>query len=429
MSADTIYALSSGNPPAAIAVIRISGPSADAALRQIAGSLPHPRLASLRAIRHPETGELLDRGLVLRFPGPASATGEDLVELHLHGGRSVVAAVLAALHSLVGLRPAHPGEFTRRAFENGRIDLAEADGLADLLFAETQSQRRAALALAGGVFSRRVESWQSELLALAAAMEAVLDFSDEGEVADEFPSQLTERVGSLAEQIERALRYPSVERLRDGIRVVIAGPPNAGKSSLLNRLLGRRAAITSPVAGTTRDMIEAPVSIVGVPFLLIDTAGLRATDDLVEAEGVERTRDSLSAADLVLWLGDRADLPKSERAILIASKVDLCGTGARPQADLHVSSETGEGIDELIKLLLERAAGMLSNDGEVAINDRHRAALFECARHLRNAWSSRDALLISELLRSARVALDQITGRAGVEDMLDQLFGRFCIGK
>jgi tRNA modification GTPase len=246
------------------------------ALSSLTGiSLPEPRRAALRSIREPSSGEVLDHALVLRFPGPQSSTGEDVVELHLHGGRSVVAAVLESLSSLPGLRSAQPGEFTRQAFENGRIDLAEAEGLADLLAAETQSQRRVALALADGVLSRRLEVWQSTLLELAAQVEAVLDFSDEGDVGAEMPRSWSEQLDQLTCEIEQLLRVPPAERLRDGIRVVIAGPPNAGKSSLLNKLAGRSAAIISAIAGTTRDVIEAPVALAGTPFLLVDTAGLR----------------------------------------------------------------------------------------------------------------------------------------------------------
>ena len=428
MIADTIYALSSGQPPAAIAIVRISGSAAGPALEKLTGSRPAPRQAGLRAVRDPLTGELLDRALLLFFPGPHSATGEDVAELHLHGGRSVVAAVLDALGRIEGLRSAEPGEFTRRAFENGRMDLAEAEGLADLLAAETQSQRRAALALAGGLLSRRVEAWQVRLLQLAAEVESLLDFSDEGDVGDELPAGWTAGLDALVVEMEAALRSPPVERLRDGIRVVIAGPPNAGKSSLLNWLAGRRAAITSAIAGTTRDLIEAPTAIGGTPFLLVDTAGLREGADEIEAEGVTLARESLAAADLVLWLGDPDDRPDADRSILVASKADLYAEGPRPAADIHVSAETGEGMDALIRLLVERAHAVLPQEGELAINSRHREALGECLSHLRSA-NSPDLLIVSEHLRLSRTALDRITGRAAVEDMLDRLFGSFCIGK
>ncbi|HEX8444678.1 MAG TPA: tRNA uridine-5-carboxymethylaminomethyl(34) synthesis GTPase MnmE [Allosphingosinicella sp.] len=429
MNADTIFALSSGQPPAAIAIVRLSGPAAASALETLAGLLPVPRTASLRTIAHPATGEPLDRAILLFFPGPDSATGEDIAELHLHGGRSVVAAVLDALGSINGLRSAQPGEFTRRAFENGRMDLAEAEGLADLLAAETQSQRRAALALAGGALSRRVEAWQDRLLQLAAAVESLLDFSDEGDVGDELPTSWTAALGSLTVELDQLLRSPPAERLRDGIRVVIAGPPNAGKSSLLNWLAGRRAAITSAIAGTTRDLIEAPTAIGGAPFLLVDTAGLREGADAIEAEGVSLARASMAAADLILWLGDPHDCPDPARSILVASKADLYPEPRRPLADIHVSAETGEGMDALIALMVDRGRALLPREGEVAVNARHRAALADCVCHLHSAANSTDLLIVSESLRLARASLDRITGRAGVEDMLDRLFSSFCIGK
>jgi tRNA modification GTPase len=420
---DTIFALSSGAPPAAIAVVRISGPRAEAALEALAGTLPEPRTARLAALK--SGGELLDNALVVRFPGPNSATGEDVAELHLHGGRSVVAAVLAALGAIEGLREAAPGEFTRRAFENGRIDLAEAEGLADLLVAETQSQRRAALALAGGALSRQVEAWQTRLLALAAELEAELDFSDEGDVPPASSAERSERIGGLTEELERWLARPPVERLRDGVRVVIAGPPNAGKSSLLNVLAGREAAITSAIAGTTRDLVEAPTAIGGAPFLLIDTAGLRDSGDAIETIGVERALASVKAADIVLWLGDPVDGP--ERSILVHAKSDIVASDGR--AEVAVSARTGAGIDRLVALLIERTQSLLPAEGETAINARHRAALAECRNWLSESQGASDPLIVAEALRQARRALDRVTGRAGVEDMLDALFGRFCIGK
>ena len=421
--ADTIFALSSGAPPAAVAVVRISGPKAESALEALAGRLPPARVATLVTLR--EGGESLDRALALRFPGPGSATGEDVAELHLHGGRAVVAAVLSALGRIEGLREAEPGEFTRRAFDNGRIDLAEAEGLADLLSAETDSQRRAALALAGGALSRQVEHWQQAILNVAAKIEALLDFSDEADVGDELPPSFASRVQSVANDIRAFLSRPPAERLRDGVRVVIAGPPNAGKSTLLNALAGRDAAITSEHAGTTRDLIEAPTAIGGTPLLLIDTAGLRDSGDSVETVGVERARTSLRSADLVLWLGDPGEAPTG--ALAVHPKADLGPADAR--ADVAVSAVTGEGLGELVGLLLERVRALLPREGEVAANARHRTILGECVEWLAEANATADSLIAAEALRQARAALDRITGRAGVEDMLDALFGRFCIGK
>jgi tRNA modification GTPase len=422
---DTIFALSSGSPPAAVAIVRISGPSADAALQQLAGRLPAPRRATLSELRC--GAERLDEALILRFPGPASATGEDVAELHLHGGRAVVAAVLDALAAIPGLRGAEPGEFTRRAFESGRIDLAEAEGLADLLTAETQSQRRAALAMAGGSVSRLVGGWRERLLELEARIEAALDFSDEGEVGEEFPAGWTEALAALAGEIDGQLARPAIERLREGVRVVIAGPPNAGKSSLLNVLAGREAAIISAIEGTTRDLVEAPTAIGGTPFLLIDTAGLRDSGDEVERIGVGRARESLAGADIILWLGDPADCPHPDRAILVGAKADL--GPPPPGAEVAVSMRTGEGIDRLVTLLVDRAKRLLPREGDVAINGRHREAARQVLADLHEAQGNIDFLAIAESLRHARSQIDRITGRSGVEDMLDALFGRFCIGK
>jgi tRNA modification GTPase len=414
--------LSSGAPPAAVALVRISGPGADAALAALAGTLPAARTARLAKLR--SDGDMLDKALVIRFPGPASATGEDVAELHLHGGRSVVAAVLAALGRIEGLRAAAPGEFTRRAFENGRIDLAEAEGLADLLEAETQAQRRAALALAGGALSRQVEVWQASILALAAQIEAALDFSDEDDVGP-LGAGFADRLAALGDELDAWLARPPAERLKDGVRVVIAGPPNAGKSSLLNALSGRDAAITSEIAGTTRDLIEAPIVIAGAPFLLIDTAGLRESGDRIEAIGVDRARASLAAADLVVWLGEPADAPNG--ALRVHTKADL---GPAPAgSDLSVSAVTGAGLEALSRVLIQRSTGLLAREGEVALNARHRAALHAVRGALYEAGTSSDLVIAAEALRSARGALDPITGKAGVEDMLDALFGRFCIGK
>ncbi|MFN3387381.1 MAG: tRNA uridine-5-carboxymethylaminomethyl(34) synthesis GTPase MnmE [Allosphingosinicella sp.] len=427
MTADTIYALSSGSPPAAIAIVRISGPRAAAALEALAGGGVEPRRAALRALRHPAGGELLDRALVLLFPGPNSATGEDLAELHLHGGRAVVRSVLKALAEIEGLREARPGEFTRRAFDNGRIDLSEAEGLADLLAAETEGQRRAALAMAGGALGRQVEAWRRRLLGLAAQIEAALDFSDEGEVGEDLPAGWAEDLAGFTAELEAMLARPPAERLRDGVRLVIAGPPNAGKSSLLNILAGREAAITSEIAGTTRDLVEAPTAIGGTPFLLVDTAGLRESADAIETIGVARARQSLGDADLILWLGAPEDCPDPKRAILVHAKADLAPPP--PEADVAISSVTGSGLDALVALIAERAKALLPREGEVAINARHRAAIAEALAALREAQDQRDLLLAAEALRQARLALDRVTGRAGTEDMLDALFGRFCVGK
>lgn len=418
---DTIYALSSGAPPAGVAIIRISGPRAADALVALARRLPEPRVATFRQLR--ADGELLDNSVILWMPGPKSATGEDVAELHVHGGRAVIARTLAALGAIDGLREALPGEFTRRSFENGALDLSAAEGLGDLLMAETEGQRRAALALMGGRLSRQVLAWQDRLLALAAQVEAALDFSDEDDVAP-LPAGYVGEVAAERESMAALLARPGVERLKDGVRVVIAGPPNAGKSSLLNALAEREAAIVTAIPGTTRDLVEVPVAIGGVAFLLTDTAGLRDTEDAVETIGVERARASLAGADIVLWLGAPEAAP--EGAVRIHAKADL---GPAPaDADLGTSVVTGEGLQQLVELLQAKARDLLPVPGEVALNARHRAAIAEAAAALAEAGSP-DLVIAAEALRTARTALDRVTGKAGVEDMLDLLFGRFCIGK
>ena len=424
--ADTIFALSSGAPPAGIGVIRISGSAAAAALQGLAGHLPEPRRAQLALLKDPRNGAPLDRALVLWFPGPGTATGEDLAELHCHGGRAVVAGLEDALRSFEGVRQAQPGEFTRRAFMNGRMDLNEVEGLADLLAAETQQQRRAALLMSEGHFSHRLEQWQRSLLDLSAMAEAALDFSDEDDVPEHGAE---ERIGSgiatLIEEVRSALSAPSAERLRDGIRVVLAGPPNAGKSTLLNALVGREAAIVSDVAGTTRDRIEVPAALGGTAFLFTDTAGLReATSDVIEAIGIDRARAALDSADIILWLGDPDEAPRAD-AIIVGAQCDRHAV----TNGLPISAVTGEGMDTLIALLLERAAALLPGASEYALHERQREGVALLLGHLENALPQADLLIVAEELRHARAAIDALTGRASTEHMLDRLFAGFCIGK
>lgn len=423
----TIFALSSGAPPAGVGVIRVSGPGARAALQALAGRVPEPRRASLARLRD-GAGALLDAALVLWFPGPNTATGEDLAEFHCHGGRAVIAAVERALAALPDTRRAEPGEFTRRAFANGRIDLAEAEGLGDLLAAETELQRAAALANAGGALSRQVETWRERVLGLSAEVEGVLDFSDEEDASD-LPECFTWNIAALAGELRTWLSRPRSERLGEGYRVVLAGPPNAGKSTLFNALIESEAAITSPIAGTTRDVIERSVAIGGVPFTFVDTAGLRdgTLADAIEAIGIDRARGELARADLVLWLGPEGGGP--EGAWEIASQADLPGFVPRPAARFTLSATTGEGVAALKAALVEQAREALPKPGEAALNARQHARLAEASDALEAAGALSDPLLVAEELRRVRLAFDRLVGRATTEDMLDTLFGRFCIGK
>ena len=421
---DTIFALSTGAPPAAIGVIRLSGPAAGHALARLCGRMPHPRKAALRTLNGGD-GTVLDQALVLWLPGPGSATGEDCAELHCHGGRAVIAAVRGALAAIEGLREAEPGEFTRRAFENGRIDLAQAEALGDLLAAETELQRRVAQAGAGGALSARIDEWRAEVLALSALTEAVLDFAEEDSIHRP-PDEFWQRKAALGEAIAEQLRMPRGERLRDGVRVVLAGPPNSGKSSLFNSLVGEGAAIVAATPGTTRDVIERPVALRGVPFVLVDTAGLREDHaEDIEAEGIARALTQVANADIVLWLGLEGGGPRG--AIEIQSRCDDQEAPVKKAPAVKVSSVTGFGMEDLVELLVERATGLLPKPGTVTINARQAALLEEACERL--ARENDDVLLVAEDLRAARVAFDRLLGNSGVEDMLDALFGRFCIGK
>lgn len=429
---DTIFALSSGAPPAAIAVVRISGPTAGQALGQLAGKLPPPRRACLANLRDLD-GDVLDRALILWLPGPATATGEDCAELHLHGGRAVIAAVEAALGAIAGLRLAEPGEFTRRAFANGRIDLAEAEGLADLLSAETELQRRGALALAGGALSRLVADWRKRVLALSAAVEAALDFAGDDDIDSDgasVPPAVSEGCAALAEELLAYLARPRAEPLRDGFRVVLAGPPNAGKSTLFNALVEDEAAITAAEPGTTRDVLVRTVALGGVPFALVDTAGLRDEGaGSIEQIGIARARAEADRADLVLWLGPEGEGPECGAVWEIAAQCDRTDVPGKRNAQFRLSARTGEGLHALRSALIAHARSVLPKPGAVALNARQHALVSDIAAGVSEAAQCEDALLAAEGLRLARVALDRLVGRAGTEDMLDALFGRFCIGK
>lgn len=433
MTIPTIAALATGRPPAAIAVIRLSGPAARASVAALTGgaALPPARRLSVRALSDPRDASRLDTAMVAIFPGPASATGEDLAEFHLHGGPAVIAGVLAALTSLPDVRLAQPGEFTRRAFANGRLDLAQVEGLADLIAAETQGQRRQALELAGGALSRAAAGWRETCLALLAEAEAALDFAeDEADVAERLATATTTRLRTLADQLDALLADAARgARLRDGLTIVVAGPPNVGKSSLVNRLAERDVAIVTPHAGTTRDPIEVPLDLDGLAAVLIDTAGLRDTDDPIEREGVARARARAAAADLVLHVTDCPDPTAPPSGLLIVNKIDL-HEPAMPPGAWGVSALRGDGIAALRQELARWATSLLRS-GEPALltHERHRAEFSAAGTALHEAATAADPVIRAECLRAAANALGRIAGRVGVEDVLDRIFSRFCIGK
>jgi tRNA modification GTPase len=478
----TIFALSSGRPPAAIAVVRISGPRTDAALRALTGKIPSPRKAALARVRDPHSNDIIDEALILWFPGPHSETGEDVAELQLHGGRAVIAAVLRALGALEGLRPAEAGEFTRRAFENGKLDLTAVEGLADLVAAETEGQRRQAFRQLKGLLGSRAETWRQRLIQALALVEARIDFSDEADVPENLLAPALAMTRSLADEIAGALADGGRgERLREGLVVAIAGPPNAGKSTLLNRIARREAAIVSPFAGTTRDVIEVHLDLAGWPVTLLDTAGIRETDDPVELEGVRRARERAAAADLVLWVVDAGEtgqkrlestekVQNGQKNWLIRNKIDLVQIrnehsaisirssesksdpkkalknivnnelthkneplSANNDLEFNLSAVTGEGFDLLLAQLARQADDFLGGaEQAVVTRERHRRALEEVLAALRRAQGAEVAAredLLAEELRIAARALGRLTGRVDVEDILDVIFRDFCIGK
>lgn len=431
MRSETIFALSSGMPPAAIALIRISGPDSRRALELLTKTpIPAARRATLRLLKHPLSRDILDKAVILWFPGPDTATGEDLVELHLHGGRAVVRAVESALGAIDGLRKAEAGEFTRRAFVNGRMDLAEAEGLSDLLFAETEWQRRAAITQASGQFSQAIEIWREQVLGLSALVEAELDFSDEDDVSNDAVERLDAGLAKLSDEIAKMLDRPMATRLHDGIRVVLAGPPNSGKSTLLNALVQREAAIVSDIAGTTRDVIETPIAMGGIPFVFMDTAGLRIdSDDPIETIGIERAHNVIASADIVLWLGEEGQGPEHQNLWEIAPRCDASDAPVKRNPKLRLSAKSGENLPVLVDALISVAQSILPPLGEVAINERQRHHIADCHAALCGATDEDDMLIKGEYLRQARRALDGLLGRTHTEDMLDALFGRFCIGK
>ncbi len=449
-------------------MIRLSGPDAAAAVTALAGRLPPPRTAHHCRLVHPHTGEVLDDALVLWFPEPASFTGEDVAELHLHGSRAVLAAVTDALRGF-GLRLADPGEFTRRAFENGKLDLTQAEAIADLAAAETEAQRRQALRQLDGNLGSLYREWSRRLTRILAHLEAAIDFPDE-----ELPAALEEAIGDdirgLGDEIgDHLADGHRGERLRDGIAVAIVGPPNAGKSSLLNRIARREAAITSPIPGTTRDIIEVAIDLAGYPVILADTAGLRDSDDPIEQEGLRRARHRAADAEIRLFVFDARDPSDAAGAtawpgpatILIANKIDLipsarkgtgpppprCPTSPQPSpppgaereeepavgdltpAPIQVSALTGDGFDTLLTALAARMAAAYHIEAPVLTRARHRQALEDAAASLDRALKADLPELRAEDLRLALRSLGRITGSVDVEDLLDVIFRDFCIGK
>jgi tRNA modification GTPase len=451
MTADrpTIFALSSGRPPAAIAVVRVSGPHARIALERLAGRVPEPRKAALIRVRDPASGDVIDEALGLWFPAPHSETGEDVAELQVHGGPAVIDGILGALGKIEGCRVAEPGEFTRRAFENGRLDLTAVEGLADLIAAETPAQRRQAFRQLKGLIGDRAEAWRRRLIEALALVEARIDFSDEADVPEDLLGPALTTVRALRDEIGSALAGSRRgERLRDGLVVAIAGPPNAGKSTLMNRLARREVAIVTPYAGTTRDVIEVHLDLDGYPVTLLDTAGIRENTEPVEQEGVRRARERAAAADLVLWMIDgSADgrdgcvgLVEAAEIWSIANKSDLANGKKRsiksePKFDFIISARGGEGVDGLIAALTRHAREFFSGaEAGIVTRARHRAALEETTAALDRVsmeaqrGSGREEL-IAEDLRAAATALGRLTGRVDVEDILDVIFRDFCIGK
>jgi tRNA modification GTPase len=459
----TIFAVSSGAGPAGVAVIRLSGAGAGDAVRALAGDLPAPRQAAYRALHRPSDGELLDRGLVLWFPGPHSFTGENAAELQVHGGRAVMAAVLDALGGLPKCRPAAAGEFARRAFANGKLDLTAVEGLADLIAAETEGQRRQALCQAEGALGAVYEDWRARLVAAQAFLEADIEFPDEELSAGE-RRELTTDAGQAARLLGQEVAAHLAdrrrgERLRDGVSIALLGAPNVGKSSLLNLLARRDAAIVSASAGTTRDVIEVHLDLGGYPVILADTAGLRAMPgDEIEREGVTRAHRSAAAADLKVIVCDAETWPNvnnqtisimGQNSFVVVNKLDLRPDLAPSPDDLPfasgapplthkiwpVSAKTGQGLDSLLAALELAVAEQLSpGTGPSLTRARHRAALEICVKHLsRFEIETETGFQASELaaedLRLAARALGRITGGVDVEDLLDVIFADFCIGK
>lgn len=426
---DTIYAQASGRGKAGIAVIRLSGPRSWEAVAALCGNVPPPRQAAVRLLK--SGADVLDEALVLCFAPGHSFTGEESAELHLHGALATVAAVLKALGSLGFLRLAEPGEFTRRAMESGRLDLSQVEGLADLIEAETEAQRRQALAVLSGAVGRMVEAWRSKLIRAAALMEACIDFADE-DVPEDVTPEVRDLLKDVAAELGREMARISVtERVREGFEVAIVGRPNAGKSTLLNALAGREAAITSEIAGTTRDVIEVRMDLSGLAITLLDTAGLRETEDRVEAIGVARALERAQQADLRVFLLDEGEVPLLDPVaddLVVKGKADLGGGDG-----LRVSGKTGEGLDRLVAEITARLSQRAAGAG-VMTRERHRDCLTRAEAALRAASGELDhglerLDLAAEQCRTAVRALESLLGRVDVEALLDEIFASFCIGK
>jgi tRNA modification GTPase len=437
----TIFALSSGRPPSAIAMVRVSGPQAGPLLNALGGKIPPARVATRVLLRN--VGQQpIDDAVVLWFPGPASATGEDVAEFHVHGGRAVLAAVFAALAGFENVRAAEPGEFTRRAFENGKLDLTEAEGLDDLIHADTDRQRRQALRQLKGLLGDKARDWRAQIIEASALIEAGIDFSDEGDVPAELIAPAMAKIKTMLAEIQQVLAAQGQsERLRDGLVVAIAGPPNVGKSTLINQLARREVAIVSPHVGTTRDVIEVPLDLDGYPVTIIDTAGIRETDDPVEQEGVRRARARAADADLVLWLADspQAEIePQGAAPIwLVRNKIDLAA-GGRPMAEgqakagFEISASRGDGLPELVAALVGFAQDYFGgSEGSAIGRARQRKLLQETAASLRCSIAvvGQGEELAAEELRTAAHSLGRLLGRVDVEDILDVIFREFCVGK
>jgi tRNA modification GTPase len=450
----TIFALSSGRPPSAIAVVRVSGPQAGAALALLAGKIPGPRLAT-RVLLRDTNREPIDDAIVLWFPRPSSATGEDVAEFHVHGGRAVLASLFESLSAIENVSAAEPGEFTRRAFENGKLDLTEAEGLDDLIRADTDRQRRQALRQLQGLLGDRARNWRAQIIEASALIEAGIDFADEGDVPSELIAPALAKIKTLLGEIRQVLAGQSRgERLRDGMVIAIAGPPNVGKSTLMNQLARREVAIVSPHAGTTRDIIEVQLDLDGYPVTVIDTAGVRETDDPVEQEGVRRARARAAEADLVLWLSDAEhdkNIPREGTAPtwLVRNKIDLDVTGSSPttpsrgasgqgqkqekaEPTFAISASRGDGIAELISALVGFAQEFFGATESAMISRiRQRELLQQTAASLERSVAviGEGEELAAEDLRAAAYSLGRLLGRVDVEDILDVIFREFCIGK